>query len=143
MAQKSLPALNKVNTSMVWYTTYYSKHYKWLSSQNLYLLYFFNKLFVYLDFFFFNLLWVTFYDTHLYFFKRKSHKSKAIKQRFFKPVTAYLIALENKSIFINIYYKTSLERFQSLNNVTTIPNFNFLTRLNRLNKFSRLGYLNK
>lgn len=115
MAQKSLPILNKVNTSMIWYSTYYFKHYKWLSSQNLYLLYFFNKLFVYLDFFFFNLLWIKPYTTYFYQTPVKRSFSTYEKFRFFKPITSYLVTINTTSIFFNLYYKTSLETFQALN----------------------------
>lgn len=138
MAQKSLPVLNKVNTSMVWYTTYYYKHYKWLSSQNLYLLYFFNKLFVYLDFLFFNLFWVDFYSTQLYSNRLRARRSKFTKQRFFRPITSYLIALNNSSAFINIYYKTSLEKFQNLNAQQTSVTHNFNTELKEFNIMNRL-----
>lgn len=140
MAQKSLPILNKVNTSMVWYTTYYFKHYKWLSSQNLYLLYFFNKLFVYLDFLFFNLLWVDFYNPHLYSYRRKARLPKFSKQRFFKPVTSYFVTLNNKSIFFNIFYKTSLEKFQAMNNTIETRKYDYQTRLSDVNKLTRLGF---
>lgn len=115
MAQKSLPILNKVNTSMIWYSTYYCKHYKWMSSQNLYLLYFFNKLFVYLDFFFFHLLWIKPYTTYFYQTPVKPSFATYEKFRFFKPITSYLVTLNTKSIFFNLYYKTSLETFQALN----------------------------
>jgi len=113
LAQKSLPILNKVNTSMVWYTTYYHKHYKWLSSQNLYLLYFFNKLFIYLDFFFINLLWLKPYQQHLYYVPAKNFLPTFTKIRFYKPVTSYLINVSEVYIIFNIYYKTTLEAFQN------------------------------
>lgn len=124
MAQKSLPILNKIGTSMVWYTTYYYKHYKWLSSQNLYLLYFFNKLFVYLDFFFLNLMWLKPYTTKLYYCSFRSSSTKFTKIRFFKPVTSYLINIKERYTIFNLYYKTTLEAFQRLaegqkNNNTT------------------------
>lgn len=140
MAQKSLPILNKVNTSMIWYTTYYCKHYKWLSAQNLYLLYFFNKLFVYLDFLFFNLLWVDFYNPHLYSFRRKARLPKFYKQRFFKPVTSYFVTLTNKSIFFNIYYKTSLEKFQSMNDSVETRSDDFRLKLKESNRMLKLSY---
>lgn len=115
MAQKSLPVLNKVNTSMIWYSTYYSKYYKWLSSQTIFFLYFFNKLTVFTDLFFFKLMWVFFEKTSL------SYGTKIIKfrelneKRYFKPVTSYLISLKSKNIIINVFYKTSLQRFQQIN----------------------------
>lgn len=115
MAQKSLPILNKVNTSMIWYSTYYYKYYKWLSSQNLFLLYFFNKLFVYLDFFFLSCLWVSNYSSTLYYTAKPLNKIYKTKVRFFKPVTAYLINMEENYVIFNIFYKTTLEAFQELN----------------------------
>lgn len=115
MAQKSLPILNKVGTSMVWYTTFYFKHYKWLSSQNLYLLYFFNKLFVYLDFLFVDLLWLKHYKTYLYYTPRTSVFVSYKQIRFFKPVTSYLVNANDTYLIFNIYYKTTLEAFQKLN----------------------------
>lgn len=114
MAQKSLPILNKVNTSMIWYSTYYYRYYKWMSSQNLYLLYFFNKLFIYLDFFFFKLMWVKPYLTNLYSEPTVPVFSKFVKIKFFKPVTAYLVNFNTKNLIINMYYKSSLARFQEI-----------------------------
>lgn len=99
---------------MIWYSTFYFKYYKWLSSQNLYLLYFLNKIFVYLDFFFTHFLWIKPYSSQLYTEPKKPDFLKKVKARFFKPVTAYLITLDTKSIIINLYYKTSLEKFQAM-----------------------------
>jgi hypothetical protein len=113
LAQKSLPNLNKINISMIWYSTFYNKHQKWLSSQYLYFLYFFNKLTVYLDLYFFNLFWVEFEKTTLCYGFKKYTLFVKNETRFFKPVTAYLINLRTNNLIINIYYKTSLERFKS------------------------------
>lgn len=112
MAQKSLPILNKVGTSMIWFTTFYYKHYKWLSSQTLYLLFFFNKLFVYLDYFFAKPLFTE--KFHL-IYKVNLKKKRKVKQsliKFFKPVTAYLIRTGNTYTIINLFYKNTLETFQ-------------------------------
>ena len=140
MAQKSLPILNKVNTSMVWYTTYYYKYYKWLSSQNLYLLYFFNKLFVYLDFLFIELMWLTFYQTWLYTGSHKTPRIRSLKQKFLKPVTSYLVMMETQSIFINIYYKTSLERFQNLDKEFIFIQDKFYLKLQKTKKLQRVYF---
>ncbi len=140
MAQKSLPILNKVNTSMVWYSTYYFRHYKWLSSQNLYLLYFFNKLFVYLDFFFFNLLWIKPHNTYLYNTNRKNSKAYYEKFRFFKPITSYLVSLNSKSIFISLYYKTSLETFQNLNKKKNLDPLNFFEKFDEKRRYRKLFF---
>ena len=115
MAQKSLPILNKVGVSMLWYTTFFYKYYKWLSSQYLYLIYFLNKLFIYIDFIFSKLQWLTFYSTNLYINNKKSVKSILKKHRFYKPLTSYLINIGTKLSLINIYYATSLETLQELN----------------------------
>lgn len=115
MAQKSLPELNKVGTSMVWYTTFFYKYYKWLSSQNLYLLYFFNKLFVYIDFIFSKLYWLEFYGVNLYIVNKPKVKSFLRKHRFYRPLTSYLVNVGVQFSMINIYYKTTLETFQELN----------------------------
>lgn len=114
MAQKSLPNLNKVNTSMIWYSTFYNKHYKWLSSQSIYFLYFFNKLTVYLDLFFYNLFWIPFEKTHWSYGIKKMSYFKAHETRFFKPVTSYLISTNRANLIFNLYYKTSLQRFQAI-----------------------------
>lgn len=115
MSQKSLPILNKVGTSMVWYTTFFYKHYKWLSSQNLYMLYFLNKIFVYLDMIFEELHWIEFYSRNLYKTKRNSIKSYFFKERFSRPFTSYLININSKLLVFNLYYVTNLENFQELN----------------------------
>lgn len=141
MAQKSLPILNKVNTSMIWYSTYYYRHYKWMSSQNLYLLYFFNKLFIYLDFFFLKLLWIKPYLTNLYLEPVSPVFSKFTKTKFFKPVTAYLINFNTKNLIINVYYKSSLARFQDIS--ATYEEELYPDSLEALvqNNFSRLFFL--
>ncbi len=114
MAQKSLPILNKVNVSMIWYSTFYYKHYKWLSSQYLYLLYFFNKLFVFLDLFFATLVWTKPYTTYLAENRGTPANVQYQKFRFLKPVTSYLFELNTKVFFLNVYYSTSLENFQAM-----------------------------
>lgn len=118
MAQKSLPIVNKVNTSMIWYSTYYFKYYKWMSSQYLYLLYFFNKLFIYLDLFFFNCLWFKPHTTYMYVSVKKPSFLKLKKIKFFKPVTSYLVNLGTRCIIFNLYYKTTLAQLQSLTEKT-------------------------
>ena len=119
MSQKSLPALNKINVSMIWYTTYYYKYYKWLSSQYLYLLYFLNKLFVYLDFLFYRITWVHFVNKIYYICDKPKPLTEFGKKRFFYPVTSYFVSLPKINIFFNLFYKTSLDKFQSLNKKNT------------------------
>lgn len=134
MAQKSLPILNKVNTSMIWYSTYFFKYYKWASSQYLYLLYFFNKLFVYLDFFFLILLWAKPYSTYWSYHQVTVPHHYYSRIRFFKPVTSYLINVRESYYIFNIYYKTSLEAFQSLTSTkdTNISIFNYILNTKKL-----------
>lgn len=100
---------------MVWYTTFFYKYYKWLSSQSIYLLYFLNKLLVYTEFIFSDLLWVYFYSTQLY--KEKLPKKTPFfkKIKFFKPVTSYIVNCGYSLVIINLFYNTSLENFQELN----------------------------
>lgn len=140
MAQKSLPILNKVNTSMIWYSTYYCKYYKWLSSQNLYLLYFFNKLFVYLDFFFFNLLWLRPYTTYFYTTPVRPSRMRYNRFKYVSPVTSYLVTLGTRSIFFNIYYKTSLEHFRAFGNVTTVQTSTLFDELVERKQLGTLYY---
>lgn len=116
MSQKSLPTLNKVNTSMIWYVTLFYKHYRWLSSQYIYFLYFLNKLFIYLDFFFSKFVWNVTLKNYFYSYLQKPLITKYKKIRFFYPVTAYLVRLPRCNIFFNVFYKTTLDKFQMLTN---------------------------
>jgi len=134
LAQKSLPILNKVNTSMIWYSTYYFKHYKWLSSQYVYLLCFFNKLLISLDFFFDKLLWIGDYRTQLYTPKRCYVTKNSSKVRFYKPLTSYLVNLNNKLVVFNVFYKTTLEKFQSLSSSSKIRNY---TKIKQYKDYSK------
>ncbi len=141
MAQKSLPILNKVGVSMLWYTTFYYKYYKWMSSQYLYLIYFFNKLFIYIDFIFSKLQWLTFFSTNLYINSRKRVKSKLKNHRFNRPLTSYLINVGNKFSLINIYYATTLETLQEFNK-SNIKKFNYSLKYKLLDKkISNILYL--
>ena len=112
MACKSLPIINKVNTSMIWYSTYYEKHYKWLSSQTLYFMYFLNKMLVYLRFFFRIFLWLPFEKSYILDNKKLRQPNIKNKGRYFKPVTAYIVNIKNVLIVYNVYYLTSLAKFQ-------------------------------
>lgn len=141
MAQKSLPILNKVGVSMLWYTTFYYKYYKWMSSQYLYLIYFFNKLFIYIDFIFSKLQWLTFFSTNLYISSRKRVKSKLKNHRFNRPLTSYLVNIGNKFSLINIYYATTLETLQEFNK-SNIKKFNYSLNYKLLDKkISNIFYL--
>lgn len=111
-----------------------------MSSQNLYLLYFFNKLFVYLDFFFFHLLWIKPYTTYLYQSPVKPSFATYEKFRFFKPITSYLVTLNTKSIFFNLYYKTSLETFQALNRKVEYHSEDFFDNMAETARLGKLFY---
>lgn len=114
MAQKSLPNVNKVGTSMIWYSTFYTNYYKWFSAQSLYFLYFFNKLTVYLDVFYLKLFWVSFESTSWHYGYKISSVFSKNELRFYKPVTSYLVGTKKANLLLNLYYKTNLERFQSM-----------------------------
>lgn len=121
MSHKSLPSLNKLNTSMIWYTTFYYKNYCWLSSQYLYFLYFFNKLLNYLDFFFTNLFWVTFQSSDLAM-KTRSYKILPLHYtRFSKPITSYMVNVHKHLVVYNLFYHTTLENLQALSNPQVVP----------------------
>jgi hypothetical protein len=115
LAQKSLPTINKIGASMLWYSTYYYKYYKWLSSQYMYMALFLNKLFVFLDLFCMGLFWVN-YSNKYFCWNEKFPKTITVsKIRFFFPVTSYLVQTKDSVIFFGLYYKSTLERFQALN----------------------------
>lgn len=99
---------------MIWYSSYYYKHYKWLSSQYIYLLYFLNKLFVYLDFIYSKIFWFSASSIYFYSNEQKRINIKFKKTRFFYPATSYLVNLKNNLILFNFYYKTTLSQFKSL-----------------------------
>lgn len=50
----------------------------------------------------------------MYFTKKKTYSPANLKIRFFKPVTAYLVNIHEYYVIFNVYYKTTLEAFQSL-----------------------------
>ena len=142
MAQKSLPNLNKVNTSMIWYSTFYTKHYQWLSSQSLYFLYFFNKLTVYLDMFFINLFWIHFEKTSLFYgFKKITIFSKR-ETRFFKPVTSYLVNTSKTNLIFNIFYKTNLQRFKKDVSVEDHDLLRYKFHDRNINNLNKIFYFN-
>lgn len=114
MAQKSLPNVNKIGTSMIWYSTFYTTYYKWFSSQSLYFLYFFNKLTVYLDLFYLKLFWIPFEKTSWHYGEKISSVFVKNELRFYKPVTSYLVGTKEANLVFNLYYRTNLERFQNM-----------------------------
>jgi hypothetical protein len=52
-------------------------------------------------------------DSLFYGFKKFSIFKKH-ETRFFKPISSYLINTSQANLVINVYYKTSLERFQEI-----------------------------
>ena len=109
MAQKSLPTLNKINVSMVWYTTFYEKHYKWLSMNLLILLFFYIKILCHYNIFSSLNIWKK---------KKKKIKFNFINYRFFYPVTCYIVDFQSFLLLYNFFYKTSIEKFQFITDYT-------------------------
>lgn len=103
MAQKSLPVLNKVNVSMVWYVTLYNKYYKWLSMNALFCVFMYIRILSFFDIFCSKLLWID---------KPSSYSRLYTAGRFFYPVTVYIIDLGDFMLLYNFFYKADLERFQ-------------------------------
>lgn len=62
-----------------------------------------------------NIRWYRFQSQYFYAEKVKIIKPKYTRIRFFYHVTSYLVSLGWANIFFNLNYKTSLEKFQSLN----------------------------
>jgi hypothetical protein len=110
MAQKSLPVLNKINVSMTWYVTIYSKYYKWLSLNLLFCTFMFIKILTTFDLFNLKLIWQD--DT----LTKYSHER--LFNKFFYPVTLYIIDMGSFLLMYNFFYRTSLERFQFITEYT-------------------------
>lgn len=106
MAQKSLPVLNKINVSMVWYITLYNKYYKWLSLNLLFCTFMFIKILTFFDIFNLKILWK---DPSKYKYSRIRSFDK-----FFYPVTLYIIDIGGFIVVYNFFYRANLERFQSI-----------------------------
>lgn len=109
MAQKSHPIVNKVNTSMFWYSTLYCKYYKWLSAQFLYLFYFLNKMFIKLNVFSSTVCWSPLFNFYWYTAKHPSRKFNAKATLTNQPLTAYLINMGHLYQVLNLFFKTSLD----------------------------------
>lgn len=112
MAQKSLPILNKVNVSMVWYSTIYSKYYKWISANVLYLSFTYLKILIKFNLFNLDLLWSNTINKEL--------KATPITNKFFSPFTLYIVDYSNFIIIYNLYYKVDLTRFQYVSDLVLI-----------------------
>lgn len=136
MAQKKLPIINKINSSMVWFTTFFSKYYKWLSSNQLYLIYIFNYYLLLLNFILKNTLWIKFETKYLYKVNKiKNKKRKYIKTKFFKYITSYIIEETSILIICNLYYKGSLDRFKKSVSNNWLKNNNNISIDIKLSKF--------
>jgi hypothetical protein len=59
-------------------------------------------------------MWVFFEKTSLSYGNKINKFTELNEKRYFKPVTSYLISLKSKNLVINIFYKTSLQRFQQI-----------------------------
>ncbi len=71
---------------------------------------------------------------------KKSNFLNSERIRFFKPITSYLVNTNSNSIFFNLYYKTSLETFQSLNKSSVRPSDYFFDSLHEKNKLKQTFY---
>ena len=90
-------------------------------------------------FIFSDLLWVYFYCTQLY--KENLPKKKPFfkKNKFFKPVTSYVVNSGYSLLVVNLFYKTSLENFQELSKRTEKIKKNNPIKIN--NKLKNIFYL--
>jgi hypothetical protein len=86
-------------------------------------MYFLNKLLVYLRFFFKVLLWLPFEKTYIVDNKKLGKPIIKNKGRYFKPVTAYVVNIKNVLVIYNVYYLTSLAKFQKTPTQPTILPF--------------------
>lgn len=57
------------------------------------------------------------------FYSYRSYKSDRLleKLRFFRPVASYIVSFEHKYIVFNLYYKTTLETFQDMDQLIDFP----------------------
>ena len=122
MAQKSLPVLNKINVSMTWYVTVYNKYYKWLSLNLLFCTFMFIKILTTFDLLNLKLIWQDGVLT------KYSHER--MFNKFFYPVTLYIVDMGSFSLIYNFFYKTSLERFQFITEYTKNKNKSYGKNLN-------------
>ena len=114
MAQKSLPVLNKVNVSMIWYSTIYNKYYKWISANILYLSFTYLKILTKFNLFNLELLWSN--------TVKKKLKTVPIVNKFFSPFTLYIVDYSNFIVIYNLYYKVDLTRFKYISDLVLIKN---------------------
>lgn len=104
MAQKSLPLLNKINVSLVWYITYFNKYFKWLSLQTFYFMIFFNKYCESLNFTLNRSMWQPFESNTLYSIGRLSQQRlvRSINTKSFN--STYILYLGPRLLVVNLYY---------------------------------------
>lgn len=86
-------------------------------------------------------MWVRPYNIYLYTTPVKSCFAKYEKFRFFRPVTSYLVSLNNKSIFFNLYYKTSLETFQAIGKEVEYRSDDFFEKKSEISTLSRMFFV--
>jgi len=103
MSQKSLPVLNKINTSMVWYTTFYNKYYKWLSMNIMFLVYIYIKILTRIDVFNLQLIWNLVYS---------NPNHSILGDKFFYPVSIFIVNTNNFILLYNFFYQSTLDKFQ-------------------------------
>lgn len=71
-------------------------------------------MFIFLNLFYLNFLWFKPYTEYLCEHNHLPSFSRFKKLRFFKPVTAYFFELNSKAVILNLYYATTLEKFQAM-----------------------------
>ena len=118
MGQKSLPALHRIDSSMIWHSYIYDKNYKWLS-YNLWFSYiqFYKILFFYDNFSFKtanNLNYVN-YDSILIYKKKQYFKINKTYIRFSYYVDLYCVEFYTYILLINLFFKTNLLFYKNKN----------------------------
>lgn len=76
----------------------------------------------------------------MYYTPKPVKLSDKTKVRFFKPVTAYLINIEESYLIFNIFYKTTLEAFQELNKSNEVVVTEFCKQLAEKQAVSSMFY---
>lgn len=69
---------------------------------------------MFLDFFFIELFWIPFELTSLTWGYKTYKELTIVHSRLTKPITSYLINLNQKLLVYNIYYRSNLSQLQAL-----------------------------
>lgn len=114
MAQKSLPALHRIDTSMTWYSTLLNKRYKWLSNNYWHICFFLFKVL--------NFIKLNSQSHWKYNHNNNKKKLKIEKKRFKNFVNLFLIDFDVYIILINISFMGNLRFFKNWKNNKIIKN---------------------